>query len=63
MTGEDMARRAPTAQRDLFASPETTNSWPLEVKREMLAIVETLLLEARTEKAVAGEAGHEQNHA
>jgi hypothetical protein len=61
MTGEDMAR--PAAQRDLFASPETTNSWPLEVKREMLAIVETLLLEARTEKAVAGEAGDEQNHA
>jgi hypothetical protein len=29
----------------------------------MLAIVETLLLEARTEKAVAGEAGDEQNHA
>jgi len=58
-----MARHAPAAQRDLFAWPETTNSWPPEVKREMLAIVETLLLEATTEKAVAREAGDEQNHA
>ena len=58
-----MARHAPAAQRDLFASPETTNGWPPEVKREMLAIVETLLLEATPEKAVAREAGDEQNHA
>ena len=58
-----MARHTPDAQRDLFASPETTNSWPPEVKQEMLAIVETLLLEARAEKAVAREAGDEQNHA
>jgi len=29
----------------------------------MLAIVEILLLEAATEKAVAREAGDEQNHA
>lgn len=58
-----MTRHAPAAQRDLFALPETTNSWPPEVKREMLAMVEILLLEATTEKVVAREVGDEQNHA
>jgi hypothetical protein len=63
MTGEDMARHASGAQRDLFALVETTSSWAPEAKRDLLAVIETLLLETMAEKAVAKEAGDEQDHA
>jgi hypothetical protein len=63
MMGEDMARYASGAQRDLFALAATTSSWAPEAKRDLLAVIETLLLETMAEKAVAKEAGDEQDHA
>jgi hypothetical protein len=62
MTGEHMARHASDGQRDLFALLESTSSWAPEAKRELLAVIETLLLETMSE-TMAREAGDEQDHA
>jgi hypothetical protein len=62
MTGEHMARHASGGQRDLFALLGSTSSWTPEAKRELLAVIETLLLETMPE-TVAREAGDEQDHA
>lgn len=58
-----MAGHASGGQRDLFALLESTSSWAPEAKQELLSLIETLLLEATTGKAVTREAGDEQNHA
>ena len=58
-----MARRASGAQRDLFTLVETRISWAAEGKQELLAVIETLLLETMAENTVAREAGDEQDHA
>jgi hypothetical protein len=63
MTGEHMARHASGGQRELFALLGSTSSWAPEAKRELLSLIETLLLEATTDKATAREAGDEQDHA
>ena len=58
-----MARHASSAQRDLFALPESTSSWAPEAKHELLALIEALLLETMAEKTVARGVGNEQDHA
>ena len=58
-----MAQHALGAQRDLFALADSTSSWAPDAKRELLALLEILLMETMADKTVAREAGDEQDHA
>ena len=58
-----MVRQGAGAQRDLFALTGTTNIWPLEAKRELVAIRKKLLLEGIAEEAMVREGSDEQDHA
>jgi hypothetical protein len=58
-----MARGRVSTQRELFGTTEPAASLPPEVARQLLPLLEQLLLEAIMAEAAATEGSDEQDHA
>ena len=58
-----MARHDQRAQRDLFTAIGRPSRFPPEVRRALLALLEALLREVRSDGTAGRGAGDEQDHA